>query len=127
MGLKEVPGFSNFLTELKNESRRALELKKLLPIENTENFLSSVMICSEIRNDIEKTKVAILDEKDREILTLYKDELRDLEENAERLESNLFDMVGSFEPPGIGQRVMVSIFPKKWSRGGHKRRSSCGI
>ena len=52
--LKEVPGFSNFLTELKIESRRALELKKLLPIENTENFLSSVMICSEIRNDIEK-------------------------------------------------------------------------
>ena len=52
--LKEVPGFSNFLTELKNESRRALELKKLLPIENTENFLSSVIMCSEIRNDIEK-------------------------------------------------------------------------
>ena len=52
--LKDVPGFSNFLTELKNESRRALELKKLLPIENMESFLSSVMICSEIRKDIEQ-------------------------------------------------------------------------
>ena len=51
--LKAVPGFSNFLTELKNESRRALELKKLLPIEN-EYFLSSARICSEIRKDIEQ-------------------------------------------------------------------------
>lgn len=53
-----------------------------------------------------------MDENDREILKLYKDELRDLEKNAERLESNLFDIVGSFEPPGIEQRVLVSIFPK---------------
>ena len=54
----------------------------------------------------------MLDESDREVLKLYKDELRDLQENAERLESDLFDMVGSYEPPGIEQGVLVSIFPK---------------
>ena len=52
--LKGVPGFSNFLTELKNESRMALDLMKILPVVNENEFSASALMCSEIKNDIRK-------------------------------------------------------------------------